>query len=105
VRLETDATRRLLPVFVFDMSTQEPLLLDGWRQSVAFEDMVIVVRLLPPPPLPPRGRCLASPLAAAASLTEARAAALAHPARTALLCRTWAGGWQRCVQDIALAQA
>lgn len=44
MRLDQDNTRRLLPVFVFDMALQEPLLLDGWRQSVAFEDMVIVVR-------------------------------------------------------------
>lgn len=35
---------RVLPVFVYDLSTTDAVLLDGWRQAVAYKDIVMAVR-------------------------------------------------------------
>lgn len=39
-----DQTARTLPVYVFDLEYDRPLMLDRFHQSVAFRDMVIAVR-------------------------------------------------------------
>eukprot|EP00271_Cylindrocystis_brebissonii_P008195 TRINITY_DN22200_c0_g1_i1.p1 TRINITY_DN22200_c0_g1~~TRINITY_DN22200_c0_g1_i1.p1 ORF type:complete len:711 (+),score=101.73 TRINITY_DN22200_c0_g1_i1:274-2406(+) len=35
---------RVIPMFLFDMDTTEPVLLDGGEQAVAYDDMVVAVR-------------------------------------------------------------
>ncbi|XP_010502941.1 PREDICTED: uncharacterized protein LOC104780160 [Camelina sativa] len=44
VEEEGDGFARVLPVYVFDLDINTPLLLDRYHQSVAFRDMVIAVR-------------------------------------------------------------
>uniref|UniRef100_M4E993 Uncharacterized protein n=3 Tax=Brassica TaxID=3705 RepID=M4E993_BRACM len=41
---EEEEFARVLPVYVFDLDVNTPLLLDRYHQSVAFKDMVIAVR-------------------------------------------------------------